>query len=85
ILYCANLQGANLRGANLTGVDLKGTNLVGTNLEGANLSGVQLSGARYNDLTTRWPEGFRPPESNEITPVETDLDQPSSHTAVDLG
>lgn len=69
-LSCANLSEVDLRESNLQGAILDGTNLRGANLCGANLQGASLEEANlYNadlrrlkyDATTRWPQGFIPP------------------------
>ena len=57
----ADLSDADLHGADLAAADLRECNLTGADLTGANLAHAQLDGARY-DETTRWPDGFTPPE-----------------------
>ncbi len=58
----AFLGGANLTRAFLSAADLTGVDLRGAVLTGANLRGAVLTGAIY-DESTRWPEGFVPPQS----------------------
>ena len=57
----ANLSEASLVGASLVGADLSGANLRGANLEDTDLSDATLDGVLF-DPTTRWPEGFEPPQ-----------------------
>ena len=58
----ADLSGTDLRGAILRRVNLTGALLVGADLTGADLTGANLAAITY-DSSTRWPDGFVPPES----------------------
>ncbi len=58
----ATLQGADLRGADLQRTDLSAADLRGTDLRGATLEGAILRGI-VSDGSTRWPEGFTPPQA----------------------
>jgi hypothetical protein len=70
--YRSNLSGVSFRDADLRGAvfyecDLTGAVFSGAKLQGANFSGANMSGVRgldsaVFDQTTRWPEGFAPPE-----------------------
>jgi uncharacterized protein YjbI with pentapeptide repeats len=57
----ANLKGADFTGATLREVSFDYADLRGTDFTGADITGADLTGAKW-DETTRWPDGFTPPE-----------------------
>jgi hypothetical protein len=68
----ARLDGASLWRADLTGADFRYADLSFSELGAADLKGADLTGAKLDHIhynqQTKWPDGFRPPPSEELDP-----------------
>ncbi|MFF0067158.1 pentapeptide repeat-containing protein [Streptomyces sp. NPDC005279] len=64
-LYEATLRHADLRHADLSVAGLRRANLAGADLRDAELEGADLHETMYSS-STKWPRGYRPPNSAQL-------------------